>query len=354
LRVATAVLNPQVFVQRLGVPETEPAVRRAFLLALGGLAEDRFSKDRRAHVIPVLWQLYRNDSDPGVHSAARWLLTHWGLDDELHRVDKELISHEPKAGRGWYVNPEGQTLAILELPSDVADAAEASMAVEPPVKEAPAAGNTMRQIAVCTTEVTREQFGRFRGETERPDRDATEDRRPASSVSFEEALRYCNWLSQREGIPEEQFCYRRAADGKSWEPVPGCIRKTGYRLPTVEEWIFAASAGAETTRFYGETEEDLVQFAWYVRNAAGRTQPVALLRPNDFGLFDVLGNVCEWSHRRPSGKDRPRYGYGLGSSYDSQARNISNTGRLVISRGELGGNSSFGLRVIRSLPSLPK
>jgi formylglycine-generating enzyme required for sulfatase activity len=76
---------------------------------------------------------------------------------------------------------------------------------------------------------------------------------------------------------------------------PGHLGLTGYRLPTEAEWENACRAGAVTARPYGEAEELLGQYAWYSKVSHDReTLPVGSLKPNDLGLFDVLGNALEW------------------------------------------------------------
>ncbi len=61
-----------------------------------------------------------------------------------------------------------------------------------------------------------------------------------------------------------------------------------------------------TSRFYGETEELLPKYAWYEKNSGDRTWPVGTLKPNDWGFFDIQGNVFAWcmeSYRDyPAGK----------------------------------------------------
>jgi formylglycine-generating enzyme required for sulfatase activity len=104
---------------------------------------------------------------------------------------------------------------------------------------------------------------------------------PVETVSWLEAIAYANALSAAEGYPA---CYDRVGNviGRS---VYAC---TGYRLPTEAEWEYAARAGTTAAR-YGTLD----QIAWYDRR---ETHQVGQLQPNAWGLYDVLGNVWEWTH----------------------------------------------------------
>ncbi len=83
------------------------------------------------------------------------------------------------------------------------------------------------------------------------------------------------------------------------------LRRSGYRLPDGERrWEYACRAGATTSRYFGQTEELLDKYAWYIHNAQDRTWPVGSKKPNDLGLFDLHGNVWCWCQERY--KDNPK------------------------------------------------
>ena len=110
-----------------------------------------------------------------------------------------------------------------------------------------------------------------------------------------QAAAYCNWLSKEEGIPEGQWCYEIKGQGTKLKAK--YLSLTGYRLPTEAEMEYATRAGALTSRYYGETEDLLPKYAWYLKNSQEKTWPVGSLKPNDLGLFDLQGNVFTWCQR---------------------------------------------------------
>lgn len=78
----------------------------------------------------------------------------------------------------------------------------------------------------------------------------------------------------------------------------------GGRLPQDPEWEYAARAGAATRHFWGETLDP--NYLWYRENSEGRPRKVATRRPNPFGLYDVEGNVWEWTLRPNSSEPTAR------------------------------------------------
>jgi formylglycine-generating enzyme required for sulfatase activity len=106
---------------------------------------------------------------------------------------------------------------------------------------------------------------------------------PVESVSWLDAVRFCNRLSRAAGLSES---YRLHEDGTDAEFLPD---RDGYRLPSEAEWEYACRAGTNGPR-YG----DLDSIAWYAGNSGGHLHPVGRKQPNAWGLYDTLGNVWEW------------------------------------------------------------
>jgi formylglycine-generating enzyme required for sulfatase activity len=150
-----------------------------------------------------------------------------------------------------------------------------------------------RTFAIATHEVTVEQFLRFRIKNSNSKQYAPTPNHPVNGITWYDAAAYCNWLSKKEGLPETEWCYEEFAE--SMRPALDYLKRKGYRLPTEAEWEYACRANSSTSRFYGETEELLEKYAWCTKNAPNCSMPVGRLKPNDWGLFDMLGNNGEWT-----------------------------------------------------------
>jgi formylglycine-generating enzyme required for sulfatase activity len=151
-----------------------------------------------------------------------------------------------------------------------------------------------RTFAIAAKSVTVSEYRRYdagHGKGAIDSRARTPDS-PMILTTWYHAAGYCNWLSKQEGIPEDQWCYEMK--GGVVKLKEKYLSLSGYRLPTEAEMEYATRAEARTARYFGETEELLPKYAWYVKNAQDRTWPVGSLKPNDLGFFDMLGNVYTW------------------------------------------------------------
>ncbi|AJQ97785.1 formylglycine-generating enzyme family protein [Gynuella sunshinyii] len=104
---------------------------------------------------------------------------------------------------------------------------------------------------------------------------------PVESVSWLDAIQFCNQLSSLSGLK----CYYQV-DGETVSVIPDA---DGYRLPTDGEWEYACRANSSAAQ-YGPVEN----IAWYADNSDQSTHPVGQKAANEFGLHDMLGNVWEW------------------------------------------------------------
>jgi formylglycine-generating enzyme required for sulfatase activity len=166
-----------------------------------------------------------------------------------------------------------------------------------PQKESLVPVNLSGAFAISTREVTVEQFLRFAPEHGYAKDYAETTDCPIINVSWFDAARYCRWLSKLEGIPEAEMCYPKEDEirpGMTLEA--GFEKRIGYRLPTEAEWELACRGGVAARRWFGFDPKLLADHAWTSQNSEYRLKPVGCLLPNDFGLFDMLGNAMEWCH----------------------------------------------------------
>ncbi len=118
------------------------------------------------------------------------------------------------------------------------------------------------------TTVTNEQYEAFAPGYQRSPLSPSNDH-PAVGVSHADAVGYCGWYSR--------------LSGKS------------FRLPACSEWELACRGGARTRYFFGDDPAAADPYVWHEGNSGGRCQPVESSRANPLGLFEMLGNVWQWT-----------------------------------------------------------
>ncbi|MFB0536326.1 MAG: formylglycine-generating enzyme family protein, partial [Anaerolineae bacterium] len=137
--------------------------------------------------------------------------------------------------------------------------------------------------------VTLEEYDRFCDDTigiRRPKDKWGRGNRPVMSVTWYDAVAYCNWLSEKEGLSP---CY--SGKGK----LTQCdFSANGYRLPTEAEWEYAARGGQKSQGYTYAGSDNPDDVAWYRGNSGSQTHPVGQKQPNELGLYDMSGNLWEW------------------------------------------------------------
>jgi formylglycine-generating enzyme required for sulfatase activity len=103
------------------------------------------------------------------------------------------------------------------------------------------------------------------------------DNDPVICVSWDDAEAYVSWLNRK------------------LQPSGSASGDGPYRLPTESEWEYAARAGTTTRFWWGDDESTAAAHAWYKENSRGQTHPVGLKPANRFGLYDMAGNVWQWT-----------------------------------------------------------
>ena len=114
--------------------------------------------------------------------------------------------------------------------------------------------------------VTQEQYQTIMGNN--PSNFKDNPKNPVEMVTWDNAQEFCQKLREKTGKK--------------------------YRLPSEAEWEYACRAGTQTRYYFGDDEMKLGEYAWYGENSDSKTHPVGEKKPNNWGLYDINGNVWEW------------------------------------------------------------
>ena len=299
--------------------------RRDLLLAWGSFRNHGANPDEEATIV----QLVSSDPDPGVHAAAAWCAARSKIDVTNALLDRArgvaIDNHR------WYLTKNGRmTFSIV----DMTRFEMGSPNTEPYREDGEQIRERVfnRTVAVSLTETTwrhvaeflDEQADTLRSSSQLLAKSKTEDADLPCSFSWFDAAAFCNWLSAAEGIPQDEWCYQTNDNGEyatGMKPFDDFVKRTGYRLPTEPEWEYLCRAGTTMIRSFGHDVRLVPYYAQCRENSTG-PQRVAQLRPNQFGLFDVLGNVHEWCN---NAEDHST----LQGEPEADTRNVSDTPRAL-------------------------
>ncbi|MEI7855812.1 MAG: SUMF1/EgtB/PvdO family nonheme iron enzyme, partial [Planctomycetota bacterium] len=349
-KLALHNLDYKVILKQLKI-EKDSSIRRALIQTLGNFDLGQISLEERISIIPDLEEIYLKEPDPGIHASVEWLLKTWNQQSFINKTNeswqkdneltlnrqkeiKNLLDKEKeKSLKQWYVNGQGQTIVVIPGPVEFLMGAPEGEAGRNP-NEMRHKRRIGRSFEISNKAVTLAQYQQFDPTHIAGGKYGRSGDLPVVGTIWFMAAKYCNWLSEKEGIPEDQWCFEINKQGETIIKKDYLSLK-GYRLPTEAEMEYATRAGSISSRYYGETEELLPKYAWY-HNSKDQHWPGGILKPNDFGLFDMLGNTYTWC--MDEYKDYPNAGSVLEDTQEGGA--VSRTISRVLRGGSFDGDES--------------
>lgn len=304
--------------------EPDARVRRWLI---GAVANIRVNSSRlKPSTVEIIRNLHEIDPDNGAHAAAEYLLLNWNRFD-LVQLSRERLrksqnyESKPLGNAHWFIGPERTTMCVIPN----ADSKK------PP------------QFAISLHETSKLQYEHFmRSHPEYLPVQVKRTGEPVVYIPVHHVRAYCNWLSLEDKL---EPCYTFVESTKQYEPYPDVLYRTGYRLPTEEEWKKACQGPSRSTFPFGRFAEQIELYG----NCKLPTQEKPSFRyvcqklPNPNGLFDMYGNASELCENPATGK-LVIYG---GSSHDTAefARNQATAYGTSLETDKL-----VGFRVAKSMP----
>ena len=204
-----------------------------------------------------------------------------------------------------------------------------------------------RPFLLGETEVTQELYEKVMGTN--PSIYQNNSQKPIENVSWVGAILFCNELSRLQGLDE---CYTE--NPKSLDFGWDCdFSKDGYRLPEEKEWEYVAKASTQNLWAGTNVKDELEEYAWFDGNSkiGGKyqTHPVKSKLPNEWGFYDMSGNVWEWCWDKsdPKNPDISANRVSRGGGWFSDASLLLSAFRGSNSPG--GRDGRLGFRVCRSI-----
>ncbi len=267
-------ISIEILMDRLSIEE-DPSILRGLLFTIGQYPPEQRSQTVREEVVALVQNRFLAHQDAGLHAAAEWFLKNWNLPNQDAMILEKLqAAMQMESSRNWYLTHDGQLMVIIDA------------------REVP---DIRRIYAISAKEIMLEQMKRHHPGYRYNPNVMVDKTSPAGTSTWLQAVEFCESYNQSEKIDSSNSCYFGPGARKEGELIRADLEQTGYRLPTQAEWEYACRAGTVTSRYYGNRDDLLTHYAWYFENSEGKLWPVGRRMPNDFGLFDLYGNVLEWT-----------------------------------------------------------
>jgi formylglycine-generating enzyme required for sulfatase activity len=304
-----------------GAKRLESRVMYGLLIALGSYPLEQIPEASREEVLARLRRLYEIDPSAAVHSASGWLLRTWGREADVAKLDEVEVAYDPSGEREWFrlrVDLNQKTSEGAEfypLTFVVFSAGEYTLGspsveggeLERENDETIHKVRLTRSFALCDREVgwglyDAHDGGLHHAEIEKMFGWKLDPESPACGVDWFAWVTFCRWLTFEYRAGDERWqCYPNPPHtdrvGDSTANTDSLLlTRGGFRMPTESEWEVGARSDQRSAYIFGGDERLLGDYGWFLENSDKRPRPRGSRQPSLNGLYDVAGNMYEWTN----------------------------------------------------------
>jgi len=281
---------------------SNPAVRQAALLALGKYLPQEISADAKQQGVALMENLLHNSRFASERSAAEFLMRRWDNQPRINEIQSELATPVTAIGdrlrdHDWWVNSKTQVMCVINPPLQYTSGSPADEFMRENT-EVQVGVTIPYRFAAAVHELSIKDYEQFREIPDLSFENSNDTNLPANKISLIQAMQYCRWLSEEEGISEDQMCFPAIDEIKIEDAflTDEKLCRAGYRLLTEQEWEGVCRASSTTAWFTGNDPKAVTHFAWAFPESNAFPNSIGALMPNAWGFFDMAGNMMEWCH----------------------------------------------------------